>query len=158
MQTIAYRMLGDDLMLFMSGEASPSDGDWQDYLRTLEVASQRARQNGSLLRFFIFVDEGAPNAKQRGAVVELLRGVSARTAVVTTSNLARHVITAFGWFGLKLRGFSPNQLEAALEYLELPVERLAEIMQLAATLAPAIGGVSSFRDSTGARDLARPSA
>ena len=155
MQTIAYRMLGDDLMLFMSGEASPTESDWQVYLRTLEEAAQRARQKGSRLCFFIFVDEGAPNPKQRGAVVELLRGVSSRTAVITTSNLARHLITVFGWFGLHLRGFGPNQLHAALEYLELPAERLSEIMQIAASLAPAVGGVSSFRDSAGASELAR---
>lgn len=158
MQTIAFRMLGDDLMVFMSGEASPSENEWSDYLRTLDGAAQHARQNGSLLRFFIFVDEGAPNAKQRGSVVEILRDVRARSAVITTSNLARHVITVFGWFGLKLRGFAPNQLNAALEYLELSPERLSDIIQLASTLAPSVGGVSSFRDSTSPRGLARPHA
>jgi hypothetical protein len=158
MQTIAYRMLDDNVLLFMGGAAAPTVTEWQQYLHTLEQAAQRARQNSSLLRFLVFADEGVPNAKQRGAVVDLLRGVTTRIAVITTSNLARHLITVFGWLGLTLRGFAPNQLAAALEYLELPAERLPEIIALGSTLAPTIGGVSSFRDSAGTRDLAHPRA
>jgi hypothetical protein len=150
-QTIGYRMLGDDLMVFVSGEASPSELEWQGYLRTLEDAVQRARQTGGPLNFFIFVDEGAPNPKQRGAVVDALRGLSTHTAVVTTSKLARHLITVFGWFGLTLRGFSPLQLEAAAEYLELAPGRLLEVIEVAGTLAPTVGGVSSFKEATGAQ-------
>lgn len=148
MPTIAYRMLGEDLLLFMCGHASPSEHEWQDYLRTLDQAAQGVRQRGGLLRFLVFADDGTPNAKQRGTVVDAVRGLATRVAVITTSKLARHVITVFAWFGLSVRGFAPHQLDAALEYLELPQGQLSQIIDAARTLAPTIGGVSSFHDAT----------
>jgi hypothetical protein len=147
-------MLGDDLMVFLCGKSSPTEHEWHEYLRTLEEAAARARSSGGTLRFFIFVDEGAPNAKQRAAVVDALRGLPTLISVITTSKLARHLSTVFGWFGLTIRGFAPNQLDAAAEYLALPAARLTQIIELGSLLAPTLGGVSSFKEATAAAPVA----
>ena len=141
MATIAYRLMGDDLMLFVCGDASPSDSEWQEYLRFMEGLAQRSRASRTALKTLVFADDGGLNPKQRASVVEVLRGVTTRTAVVSTSVLARNLITAFGWLNFAVRGFSPNHLDDVSKYLELPADRMREVMAAAAAMAPSIGGV-----------------
>jgi hypothetical protein len=141
MATIAYRLVGDDLMLFVCGDASPSDSEWQEYIRFMEELTRRMRTSSNALKLLVFADNGGLTPKQRASVVEVLRGVSTRTAVVSTSMVARNLITAFGWLNFAVRGFAPNQLDQISEYLDLPAGHISEVMAAAASMAPSIGGV-----------------
>lgn len=145
MGMIAYRLVREDLMLFMAGMSAPSESEWNEYVVLLASAAQRMRAHNKPLRFICFVDDSPPNAKQRAAVVDALAGLPSRTAVITTSMLARNLITVFNWLGLNVKGFAPTRLQAVGEYLDIPPAYLEQAVDAARLLAPTIrGGVSSF--------------
>ena len=151
MGTIAYRLVRDDLMLFMAGNSAPTEGEWNEYTLLLASASERLRPLNRALRFIVFVDDSPPNAKQRAAVIDALAGLPSKTGVVTTSLLARNLITVFGWLGLQLRAFSPNDLQGLADYLDLPPAFLEQAVDAARALAPMLGGVRSFEAAERAR-------
>jgi hypothetical protein len=151
MGMIAYRLVREDLMLFMAGNGAPSEGEWNEYILLLASAAERLRPINKPLRFIVFVDDSPPNAKQRAAVVDALGGLASKTAVVTTSVLARNLITVFSWLGLNVKGFSPTDLAGVSEYLDLPPAFLEQAVDAARALSPTIGGVSSFDAAERAR-------
>jgi len=139
--TIAYSLVGDDVLVFLSGNSPPDDAEWQAYAHTVAGIAKQAQERGSTLKFIVFADENGPNAKQRAAFVEQLRGLATRTAVVSSSLLARNIITAFGWLNFSVKGFAPTNLTAAASYLELTQNTIGAVIEKARTLAPSIGGV-----------------
>jgi hypothetical protein len=157
MPTFAYRLVDDDVMVFLTGQITPSDSDWQGYVQALQAAASVQRERSGRLRFFVFADDGAPNARQRASVVEALGGVPSQTVVITTSMLSRNLITVFSWLGLTVKGFAPTSLDAAAEYLGLSAAQLSQVIEVASTLAPTIGGVSSF-DAIQAKPAPEPHA
>jgi hypothetical protein len=145
MGMIAYRLVRDDLMLFLAGNGAPSESEWNEYIGVLTDAAARLRPINKPIRFICFVDDSPPNAMQRAAVIEALGGLSSKTAVVTTSVLARNVITVFSWLGLSVKGFAPTSLDAGAAYLDLPPAYLEQAVDAARVLVPTVaGGVSSF--------------
>jgi hypothetical protein len=151
MGTIAYRLVRDDLMVFLAGNGVSSEATWSEYLQLLASSAQRLRQANKPMRFIVFAGESPPNARQRAAIVEALGGLPSKTAAITTSVLARNVVTVFSWLGLSVKGFSPNDLAGVAEYLELPPAHLEQAMDAARELAPTIGGVGSFTATEHAR-------
>jgi hypothetical protein len=154
MGMIAYRLVRDDLMLFIAGNGAPSESEWSDYILALTKASNQLRPHNRPLRFICFVDDSQTSPKQRAQVMEALGGLQSKTAVVTTSKFARHVITVFSWLGLTVKGYAPNDLEAVAEYLDLPPAFLEQAVDAARALAPSVGGVRSFQEVERARGLA----
>jgi hypothetical protein len=145
MGMIAYRLVRDDLMLFMAGNAAPSESEWNEYVLVLTAAAEKLRPFNKPFRFICFVDDSPPNAKQRAAVVDALGGLQSKTAVITNSVLARNLITVFSWLGLNVKGYSPASLEAVAVYLNLPPAFLEQAVDSARLLVPTVsGGVSSF--------------
>jgi hypothetical protein len=153
MQTIAYRLVRDDVMVFMAANQAPAEREWNDYVRVLEDTAKSLRASGRSLRFMAFVDESQPNAKQRAAVVDNLGGLQTKTATITSSLLARNVITVFSWLGLTVRGFAPANLEAAVDYLALTRGELEHIMENGRELSANLGGVASFEEAVKARSV-----
>ena len=141
MVTLAFRALEEDLVVYVAGDAAPDQAEWQAYVQHAEDVAQRWRGKSTLYKYFVFVDDGAPNATQRAAVWQALKGTPSRAAIVTTGLVARKIVTAFGWMGAPMRGFAPRDLEAAAKYLELSPERLPGVVAIARTLASAVGGV-----------------
>lgn len=141
MATLAFRAVADDLVVFVSGEAAYADTEWQEYVRHAENVAPRWRGRTDFYKYIVFVDDGAPNAAQRGSVMKAMEGVNGRAAVVTSGLLARKIITAFGWLGAPMRGFAPNDVTAAAAYLQLDNQRLQQAIQTARALAPLIGKV-----------------
>jgi len=151
MGTIAYRLVRDDLMLFMAGNLAPSEGEWSEYTLLLATAAERLRPLNRTLRFIAIVDDSPPNAKQRAAIIDALGGLKSKTAVVTSSLLARNLITVFSWLGLQLKGFAPSDLDGVGTYLDLPPAYLEQAVDAARALSPTIGGVRSFEAAERAR-------
>lgn len=141
MASMAYSVVGDDVVVFVAGVAEPSAAEWQEYQRRMEPLARRARSNHGSIRFLVIADEGGPNAKQRAVIADLLRGVPTRTGVVSNSMMVRRMITAFGWLNLAMKGFAPSQITAAGAYLDLSRAQLDAVIKSAAELAQAIGGV-----------------
>ncbi len=141
MATMAYSVVGDDVVVFVAGVAEPPAAEWQDYQRRIDPLARRIRSNNGTIRFLVIADEGGPNAKQRAAIADMLHGIPTRTAVVSNSMMIRRMITAFGWLNFAMKGFAPGQITAAGAYLDLSGEQLEAVVGRAATLAQSIGGV-----------------
>lgn len=140
MGTLAYRLVRDDFMLFIAGNDELSESEWNDYLVALTEAATRLRPARRPLNFLCFVEDARPDAKQRAAVIDALLGVPSKTAVITTSLLARNVITVFNWLGLNVKGFAPAAFDKVSDYLDLPSTMLEQTLALARVLASSIGG------------------
>ena len=102
----------------------PTDQEWQ-------LALDLVREHVSEIRCGLIVtDGGGPNAHQRKALDEqLMHQRATPRAVVTSSAVARGIVTATSWLGHRLKAFSPDQLSLAFEFLEVPIERRAALME-----------------------------
>ena len=69
--------------------------------------------------------DGAPKPHQRAQIQQWFEQNHRRGAVLTNSVLARGGVTAMRWFGLPVRAFSLDQLEAALGYVGIQPEEIA---------------------------------
>lgn len=154
MSTIAYSLVGEDVVLFLAGKAPPTDADWRGYALTITELVERVRAKNGSIKFLVIADEGGPNPKQRAAIVDILRGVTTKTAVVSNSIIARNLITAFGWLNFSIKGFAPSALRAAAAYLGLSREQLMEALSTAVSLAPHVGGVHCLELATRESDVA----
>lgn len=155
-QAIAYHQVTEELVVFVGGKTLVGHDEWQAHLRFVEAAAQRARTNGRPLHFLVFAqDGGVPDAKQRVALVETLRDVSSRTALVTHSVVARHVITAFGWLSFAIKSFAPADIADAASYLGLARATLDAALSEAISLAPSVGGSPSVQAAASVRQTPR---
>jgi hypothetical protein len=121
-RNIAVEMVGHTLVV-VHGVRHPSDGDWAIYLDTL-------RQNWAEIRAQLIVtDGGSPTSAQRKASLEIAAGQWDRTpptAVVTSSILARGVVTALSWFMKdRIRAFAQAELDEACEFIGASSENAA---------------------------------
>jgi hypothetical protein len=85
---------------------------------------------------------GAPTPNQRAQCQHWFEQNRRRGAVLTDSMLARGGVTALRWFGLNLRAFALNDLNAALEFVGVhPLDldkaraRLRQVIMAADALA-----------------------
>ena len=154
MATLAFRAIEDDLVVYVGGDVPPDHAEWQAYVRHVEESARRWRTKTRLYKVFVFVDDSSPNAAQRAAVWKAADGAHVRSAIVTSSMVARKVITAFGWLGAPMRGFAPRDLRAAATYLELPLDRLPTVIRSARFLARSVGGVRAVDEIP--QDLPQP--
>jgi hypothetical protein len=143
-------------MLFMARNGAPTEDEWSEYVLLLSSAAEKLRPINKPLRFIVFVDDSPPNAKQRAEVIDAIGGLASKTAVVTTSLLARKLITVFSWLGLNVKGYSPTDLAGVAEYLDLPPAILEQAIDAARALAPTIGSVTSFDAMERARGRTNP--
>jgi hypothetical protein len=100
-------------MVFVHSEQSPSNDEWSSLMDVFRNATNLKR-----VRVLVFTYGGAPNARQRAELNEVLRDVRPPVAVVTPSTLARAVCTAIGWFNPGIRPFAPEELERAFDYID----------------------------------------
>ena len=150
-QTIAYGEVTEGLVVFVGGKTVVGPREWQAHLRFVESLALHARTTWRPLHILVFAqDGGVPDAKQRVALVEALRDVASRTALVTHSAIARHVITAFGWLSFPIKTFSPTHIADAACYLSLAPAALKSALSVAISLAPSVGGSPSVQAAANA--------
>jgi hypothetical protein len=140
MDTLAFRALADDLIVCVGGDRQWSDEDWQGYLQLVRKHLPTLRKNGKPMRVFIFAGETAPDARQRSELKALFADTRQQTATVTTSKLAKYILTAFAWLGLPAKAFSPDEACAAAAYLRLTAAELQETQVTVQALAARVGG------------------
>lgn len=109
--SMAVRMIGNDIV-FAHTERSPTDAEWNQGLDAFRNAP-----DPRTMRVFVYTAGGAPNAAQRARLNALLGGVQPPMAVMSTSPMARAAITAISWFNPKMKGFSPDEPDRALDHL-----------------------------------------
>jgi hypothetical protein len=103
----------EDYLVFVHSEDSPSNAEWSQLMDQFRHATNLRR-----IRVLVFTYGGAPNARQRVELNDVLRDIRPPVAVVTPSTLARAVCTAIGWFNPRIRPFTPEEIELAFDYLD----------------------------------------
>jgi hypothetical protein len=74
--------------------------------------------------------QGAPIARQRAQLLRWYTAHSLRGAVLTDSMITRGGVTALSWFGVPIRAFDSQQLDAALAFVGIAPERIEDAHQL----------------------------
>jgi hypothetical protein len=147
--TFVYAPEGD-LMLTVHGPIPPTDEEWRAYLEFSRTCVGRVTRS-------LIVSSGAgPNGRQRTMLMkEFPEFAPVPVAVVSDSSMTRGIVTALRWFGKNIRAFPPSQLAAALEYLGVPPERHAAVLDrveaLTLSLSPAARGIT--KKSNGERGV-----
>ena len=77
-----------------------------------------AAEHGGDLRVLVHSEGGAPNARQRAVLNEVLAGIKPRVAVLTPSATARAVGVALSWFNPDFRVFASDELGGAFDHLD----------------------------------------
>ena len=125
----------------------PSDEEWEEYL----TAHAPHFDRGHNMRFLILTEGGAPTAVQRMRMNEMVAEWTKknpdciRSAIITNSAFVRGVATAISWFRPIARAFSPDHLDQALAYLEIPSKYFQDIEQLIPTLKAKLGADASAK-------------
>jgi hypothetical protein len=137
----------EGLMCLIHDDRQPSMEDWKVYVQALvEAVSEHA-----VRRLLVVSRGGGPNAAQRKLlvrdIVPALGGEAwaLRTAVCTSSPLARGITVALGWISTgNLTGFGYDERRRALEFLEIPIDRHAAVL---AEIKAQIGRLEGAREA-----------
>lgn len=134
MKTMAFvSFRGVILTSFGSRPASPED--WAIYLEMVRV-TRRLRQRA------LVITQGATLENYQRKELEKVTGTEPvpdrRVAVVTDSTFVRGFMRALARGEPGFKAFSPAEIDAALEYVEVPRGDWAECKELLATLAAQI--------------------
>jgi hypothetical protein len=132
-KTLAFTVVGEVLLSALAVNA-PTDEEWDDYLG----AWQRMR-GGARRKVLVFAEKAGPTARQRDRLAEVLEGVPQNTAVVTPSAMGRLMVAAVAWANPAIRAFSPARVGEAFDFLGVPPEDRAAILDEARRLIAEVG-------------------
>lgn len=109
-------------MVLRHADAAPDAADWNAFIEAFAASPVRKLMVWS-------PGMASPNAEQRASAVSTFRGKGAafRASVMTRSRIARGAATAISWFGPKIRGFSLEELQKAIDHLGVDESEWAEI-------------------------------
>lgn len=122
-KTLGYAKIGSDLYLYVSANnKTPSNEDFDIYLQFLK----QHLKPGAKARALVYERFEGISATQR----KLLRDVivpDSPVAVLTTSTIARGIVTALSWFNKQFKAFSPEDRLAAFRHVGLPDAMAGEV-------------------------------
>lgn len=134
-KTMAFGKV-DEFIVIVHGDSSPSDEEWAPWIEY----NRRHFAEGGMVKLLIVTDGGAPSATQRQLTNETLAEFflenpkAVRGAIVTASTFVRGVVTALSWFNPGYTAFSPERMDDALKYLEVPPDRRPDVLALIKSL------------------------
>jgi hypothetical protein len=99
--------------VFVHSHESPDDDEWNRLLDVFRQLPDLKR-----IRVLVFTYGGAPNARQRALLNEVLQNARPPVAVITPSAFARAAGTAISWFIPSIRTFAPEEVDRALDHLD----------------------------------------
>jgi hypothetical protein len=118
MRSMVFRILGD-VHIVVAGSEPPTNQDWDRYLEAVR-AEEKKLADFRNMRTLVFSDGGGPNAAQRKAVSEFLKGRTTPVAIITGSTIMRGIVTALAWFNPETKAFAPDDVGSALAFLKIP--------------------------------------
>jgi hypothetical protein len=123
--------LVDTTLVVVHNARQPNDDDWALFMLTW------GERWDTIAAQLVVTDGGGPNATQRRKALALLtsrQGGHPQTAVVTSSIMARGVVTAMSWFIKdRIRAFPQRQLAEACTFLGVS-HRYAELREVVRNL------------------------
>jgi hypothetical protein len=127
-RTSAWQWVGDYLVEVFAGDRV-DNAVWAELLK--DIAARRTTMKGVL----VLPGSAAPSATQRAKLTEVLGGAPIPAAILSTSMLVRTATTALNYFVHgRARAFAPDQLDAALDHLQMPPEERPRMLQTIAAL------------------------
>ncbi len=125
-------------MLAVYTENPPGDEEWAEYLR---VVGDLQPKDAML----ILSAGGGPSLMQRRDLEEATSHHTGRVAVVTTSRIARGIVTALSWLDRNIKAFDPTHRDAAFDYLEIADEGREDLLVKAQAMAAHLGVSDKIR-------------
>jgi hypothetical protein len=130
-KTLGYAKIDPDIYIYVSStNKSPSNEDFTIYLQFL----QQHLKTGEKARAIAYERFEGISAVQR----KLLRDVivpDSPVAVLTTSALARGIVTALSWFNKQFKAFSPEDRLSAFRHMGLQPSAADEVWKTIQNLA-----------------------
>lgn len=115
-KTVTFKVL-DTWLLTVYGAADPTDAEWA-------ICAEKFKgMDLSRLRVLIYTMGGAPSPAQRKVMNDVVNGRSFPTALVSSHAFVRGIATAMSWFNPKMKVFTPDDLDDALDYLQIAPHR-----------------------------------
>jgi hypothetical protein len=111
-KTAAFRSVGD-FLVFVHTEDPPSDEEWDQLMTAFKQVPDLRR-----CRVLVLTAGGAPNARQRQVVNAILKQATPPVAIVSSSMVARAVVTAMGWFNPRMKAFAEEDISGAFAHLD----------------------------------------
>jgi hypothetical protein len=93
-------------------------------------------------RVLVLTAGGAPNARQRRVLNAILKDSMPPVAIVSSSMVARAVVTAMGWFNPRMRAFADDDMPGAFDHLDATDVDRAHLTQAVKELRGELGMVS----------------
>lgn len=132
MRNVVAERVSDQLIVAVYSAKTPEDDEWKQYLEVLSTLEG----DQSML---VLSAGGGPNTLQRRDLEAVTKRHDGRVAVVTTSRMARGIVTALSWLGTKIKAFDPRSLDDAMTFLELDEALRASALARARDLATQMG-------------------
>jgi hypothetical protein len=123
-------------MLCASGLTASTAEEWTRYVLALEALGREHRQ----VTLLVVADAAGPTSPQRDELARHApKGI--RTSVVTTSTIARSIVSLLGWLDPNIRAFSPTAIDAALNYLAVRPDERPSILRQVASMRVQLSGI-----------------
>ena len=115
--------------LIVHAKLQPDPAEWDAMIRDCRTLGRRHE------RTLVFADVTL-SAEQRRQVADVHKVAGTRAvAVVTSSSLSRMIVTALSWMNSVHRAFEPREVNAALDYLQVPPAERQELLETARQFA-----------------------
>lgn len=131
--SVLIRRASPTLTVAVYGDDSPTNEEWGVYLDVV-----RSMDPG--YRMIVFSGGGGPTTMQRRDLEKITNHQDAAgVAVVTSSRLARGIVTAIRWFNREIKAFEPSQRDEAFKFLSLDEREAKDVLRLAKDMAAQLG-------------------
>lgn len=142
-----WRAVPGILHIAVHTDESPSDEDWDAYLR--DVVEHSKTIKGVL----VYTVRVGPSAPQRARASELFKSlnVDLHSVIMTGSRVTQGIVTALSWaIGQKIKAFSTSDFEGAVKYLGLDADEQIKVRVVLRQLARAAElEVDAFAEESG---------
>lgn len=118
----------DGLMLWVGGTGEIPSAEWAQYCELVRSIAMQHAKAGRLLKTLIVTDSSAPNSVHRSAWNAAAGAAQARSCVIASNPLMRNIATVFSWMDRTVSFFAPGDWRNALDYLEVPHQRMSSLL------------------------------
>jgi hypothetical protein len=128
-------------VLLVHGPSTPAAAEWTRYVLALEAIGKEQPQ----VTLLVVAEDTGPSSAQREELARHApKGI--RTSVVTTSTIARSIVTLIGWIDAGIRAYAPAQIDEAFKHLAVPPDRRPAVLRQVAAMRAQLSGVGVCSD------------
>jgi hypothetical protein len=138
-----------DRIVWMAAKQEPTEEEWTAYCDLLPQVAAKNKAKSKPLNVLVVTDGGGPNFKQRTQFMKATKGIRFISPVVTSSLVARAIITVFTWSDNNNKAFAPSEIRAAFDFMDVDQKDRADMWQSVIKLQARFGApVASVAQAT----------